>query len=204
LQDTEVVTMRVSSGQETESWMIHRDLLTHHSPFFAAALSGSFKESTTNTVELIEDDPGAFALFVQWLYTGKCEVKFDKTPSIACLAWALGDKLHCPTFQDRAICRLIAYNQEYPLREDAMRLIYNVSPPGSRLRMFAVDSVCWDRTKNKKLPQIGAADIMAVEDFNRDLLERLLEYGNEAENLCSYGARYLKVLDYGTCVMGGN
>lgn len=196
--------MRVGSGQGTESWTIHRDLLTHHSPFFAAALSGSYKESTTNTVELIEDDPGAFTLFVQWLYTGKCEIEFDKTPSIACLAWALGDKLHCPTFQDRAMCRLIAYYEDSPLHENTMRLIYNVSPPGSRLRMFAVDSVCWDRMENKHLQQIGAAGVMAVEDFNRDLLERLLEYGNEAENLCFDGARYLKVLDYGTCVMGRN
>lgn len=187
--------MRVGSGQDAESWMIHKDLLTHQSPFFAAALSGCFKESTTNTVELIEDDPGAFTLFVQWLYTGEYDIKFDNTPSIACLAWALGDKLQCPTFQDYAMCRLIAYYEEHILNEDAMRLIYNVSPPGSRLRMFAVDTICWDRMENKKLQQIGAAGVMSVEDSNRDLLERLLEYGNKVEDPGYHRSRYM---DQGT------
>ncbi|KAI4249484.1 MAG: hypothetical protein L6R42_008971 [Xanthoria sp. 1 TBL-2021] len=85
LQDTGVVTVRVGSSNDT--WTIHRRLLTHHSPFFAAALNGSFNESTTKTVELIEDDPSAFMLFVLWLYSG--EPKFnsnDGLPKIACLA----------------------------------------------------------------------------------------------------------------------
>ncbi|KAL8757745.1 MAG: hypothetical protein Q9199_001998 [Rusavskia elegans] len=90
LQDTGVITVRV--GNSNDTWTFHRKLLTHHSPFFAAALKGSSKESTTITVELIEDNPSAFMLFVKWLYSG--ELSFNSSDGlleIACLAWALGE-----------------------------------------------------------------------------------------------------------------
>ncbi|KAL8893561.1 MAG: hypothetical protein Q9192_005144 [Flavoplaca navasiana] len=120
LQDTVVVTVRVGSGEEVKSWAIHKGLLTHHSPFFAAALNGSFKESTSNVVELIEDSPEAFKLFVYWLYTGDFELASDTKglPRIACLAWALGDKLQCPVFQDLAMLQLLDYHKQAWLVED--------------------------------------------------------------------------------------
>ncbi|KAL8753350.1 MAG: hypothetical protein Q9199_005102 [Rusavskia elegans] len=193
LQDTGVVTVRVGRGKDAESWTIHKGLLIYHSPFFAAALNGSFRESTTNTVELIEDDPGAFTDFVLWLYTGKLETEFDGLFGNACFAWALGDKLQCPAFQDRAMCHLIVQYKSDFFDEDTMRLIYNVSPPGSKLRSFAVDQVCLDRSVGSQT--IGAAAVVSVEDFNKDLLERLLPYGNEAEYPHLQGSRYMKVLD---------
>ncbi|KAI4254860.1 MAG: hypothetical protein L6R42_007013 [Xanthoria sp. 1 TBL-2021] len=197
LQDTGVVTVRVGQGKDAESWTIHRGLLIYHSPFFAAALNGSFMESKTNTVELIEDDPGAFTHFVLWLYTGKFETELDGLFGNTCLAWALGDKLQCPTCQDRAMCHLLVQYKKGYFDEDTMRLIYNVSPPGSKLRSFAVDQVCWDRSIDEQT--IGAAAVVSVEDFDKDLLERLLPYDNEAEDPHLQGSRYMKVLDYETC-----
>lgn len=40
---------------------------------------------------------------------------------------------------------------------------------------------------------------MAVRDFNRDLLTRLLEYNKDAEIPSENSSRYLEVLDYKTC-----
>lgn len=150
-------------------------------------------------MELIEDSPEAFKLFVQWLYTGDLAPN-DLAPGtkglarIACLAWALGDKLQCPVFQDRAMLQLIAYHQDQWLTGKTMRLIYHVSPPGSKLRSFAVDVVCYDEILDQR-PGIGVDGIMAVEDFNRDLLEHLVNFNCKA-NPCDDGSRYLKVLDF--------
>lgn len=172
----------------------------HHSPFFATALSRSFPE-VLNTFELPGDHPGAFTLFVQWLYTGETDDQPDTLPGVACIAWDLGAKFQCPAFQDRVMCQLIDYHKTAFLKEDSMRLIYRISPPGSELRNFAVDQVCWDRTMENRenAQQVGAAGVMAAKDFNRDLLERLLEYGNEPEDPCEEGSVYLKVLDYAVC-----
>ncbi|KAL8868402.1 MAG: hypothetical protein Q9198_008190 [Flavoplaca austrocitrina] len=200
LQGTQVVTVNVGSGEDAESWIIHKRLLAHHSPFFAAAFNGNFAESATNTVSLVEDDPDAFELFVQWLYSGQLASNVNYAyhlPNVFCLAWALGDKLQCSVFQDRAMLQLLAYHQNAWLVEDTMRLIYNVSPSGSLLRSFVVDMVCYDQKVEQAL-DIGVDGIMAVEDFNRDLLKRLVKFDSTEgrENPCKEGSRYLKVLNF--------
>ncbi|KAL9622267.1 MAG: hypothetical protein Q9204_008039, partial [Flavoplaca sp. TL-2023a] len=98
---------------------------------------------------------------------------------------------------DLAMLQILAYHKLVWLTEDTMRLIYNVSPPGSKLRVFAVDEVCYYQIVNQS-PAIEVDGIMAVEDFNRDLLERLVKFnGMEGEDdPCDEGSPYLKVLDF--------
>ncbi|KAL8642714.1 MAG: hypothetical protein Q9226_008477, partial [Calogaya cf. arnoldii] len=151
------------------------------------------------TFELKEDDPGAFELFIQWLYTGTYDPELDSDglPDVACHAWALGDKLQCPSFQDRAMCQLIAYFQNGYIGKNIIRLIYDVSMPGSMLRTFAVDQTRYDLTLDSPPDQkVGAAEIMAVKEFTQDFLD---EYGNNAEDPFDQGTRYMKVLNYHEC-----
>ncbi|KAL8869640.1 MAG: hypothetical protein Q9198_007832 [Flavoplaca austrocitrina] len=203
LQDTQLVTVNVGSSEAAESWTIHKRLLAHHSPYFAAAFNGNFTESATNTVCFVEDDPDAFKLFVQWLYSGELVRDLgdeDDLPNILCLAWALGDKLQCPVFQDRVMLKFVAYHNIYWMREDTMRLIYDISPPGSVLRAFAVDLLCWERLMDGPA-NIGVAAIMAVEDLIKDLLE-CEESFDRGEDPHEMWGCYLKVLDYEKCTLG--
>ncbi|KAF1352350.1 hypothetical protein BDV97DRAFT_279620, partial [Delphinella strobiligena] len=49
------------------TYKIHRDLLTSASPFFAAALNGTFAEGLDQTVRLPADKPEIFEWFIWWL-----------------------------------------------------------------------------------------------------------------------------------------
>ena len=80
------------SRPETK-YLIHQELLTAASPFFAAALDGTFAEGLDQTVRLPEEKPEIFEWFLQWLYTGtlrtpvpKCKYLFEppnpKTPAL--------------------------------------------------------------------------------------------------------------------------
>lgn len=60
-------------------YLIHKELLTSASPFFAAALNGTFAEGMDQTVRLPEEKPEIFEWFCQWLYTGTL-----KTPAPKC------------------------------------------------------------------------------------------------------------------------
>ena len=124
----------------------------------------------------------------------------DGLPGIACLAWALGDKFQCPVFQDHAMLELVAFHGDHYLTEDTVRLIYNITPPKSKLRAFAVDSLCWDRIMDGP-SLISAAAIMAVEDFNRDLLMQEEGFG-KGDNPRKHVGCYLKVLDIDECKLG--
>ena len=55
-------------------YVVHKELLTSASPFFAAALNGTFAEGLDQSVRLPEEKPDSFEWFLQWLYTGSLTV----------------------------------------------------------------------------------------------------------------------------------
>jgi hypothetical protein len=68
---------------------VHEDLLTYHSSFFRAALTGHFKEAENKCVVLEDDDPQVFELFVHWLYHKRFPTKDDAADLFA--AWTAED-----------------------------------------------------------------------------------------------------------------
>ncbi|QDS72540.1 hypothetical protein FKW77_000382 [Venturia effusa] len=54
-------------GTQDEPFIIHRDLITASSDYFAKALNGGFKEKD-GIVRLEDHDPTTFSQYVQWLY----------------------------------------------------------------------------------------------------------------------------------------
>ncbi|KAK4497153.1 hypothetical protein PRZ48_011603 [Zasmidium cellare] len=64
-------------------YIIHKELLTAASPFFAAALNGTFAEGLDQTVRLPEEKPESFEWFIQWLYTGTLTTQPTNTDPLA-------------------------------------------------------------------------------------------------------------------------
>ncbi|KAI9733916.1 MAG: hypothetical protein M1834_002571 [Cirrosporium novae-zelandiae] len=64
-----IITLVV--GEEQKKMTAHQSLLYRKSGFFAAALSGNFRESKEDLIKLPEDDPELIKLLLHWMYTGK-------------------------------------------------------------------------------------------------------------------------------------
>lgn len=119
-------------------------ILCHHSPFFRAALNGSFAEAESGKVDLPEDDPNVFAHLLLWMhgqdYTFKDEYAMTDTLRLLELADKLlvGPALvqHVATFQMTA---LMKGRQE--LTAEHIRLAYNIPSARSVARVFAKYSV---------------------------------------------------------------
>lgn len=62
--------MIVGTGDERKSFALHKSLVCKRSEYFRASLGGDWKESHTGQIELSEDDPKVFALYIQSLYVG--------------------------------------------------------------------------------------------------------------------------------------
>ncbi|OBT71523.1 hypothetical protein VF21_09686 [Pseudogymnoascus sp. 05NY08] len=110
---TEIATIIV--GVERKKWTIPTDLLCFHSGYFRSALKGGFAEAKTKTVELLEEQPAAFELVVEWLYTHAIGARLpnedeeEQSAKIGRLldTWVLSEYLQMPKLQN-IIIRLMS------------------------------------------------------------------------------------------------
>lgn len=135
-------------GKERKHWSIHRNLLCHHSPYFETELLGhevpkKQDREGSNKLELPEDDPRGFELFVKWLYQGQLDDVSDLNDNdkyeyaVAChKLYLLSSKFSMPHLSNLAID---AYRQNLNAAHlvpdaDEINDIYRSSPPGSPFR----------------------------------------------------------------------
>lgn len=203
--------MVVGADGVTKTWHLPKELLINASPFFAAALIGSFVEAASKEVKLPEDDTDAFALFIRWLYIGEtaaidCICGYDYNEPHRCpaasvqtyvQAWILGDKLGCPIFKDIAMLGLVRTYYPELINTKTVRIAYEKSAPGSKLRKCLLDLVRYEAWA-------GAFETDAVEwmsfarhcvDFGKDLMRAMFETGEkEVKHPFKQKAKYLEVL----------
>ena len=129
--------------------MLHRALLTRHSSFFAAAFApGRFAESSSNKIELSTDDPCAFGIFVQWLYTTECGAGAwgsfcGVSPLDTVKTYCLADKFGIPELRDATIHKLysanLAKSSDILLTPSCIEYATQNSMPGCPLQMLMTD-----------------------------------------------------------------
>ncbi|KAJ4334039.1 hypothetical protein N0V95_009273 [Ascochyta clinopodiicola] len=149
-------------GPDKKPFVIHQDLLTYHSQFFKAALTGNFKEAGDKTVTLEEDDPLIFEFFVHWLYHKGFPAKHNttvellndwehekdnggaKTGNLINL-YILSDQYGVPDLRFLALTELFQHMEEpetgLPNRSQIVHA-FNSLPDGSALLLYLVDSHC--------------------------------------------------------------
>ncbi|KAF2704198.1 hypothetical protein K504DRAFT_442237 [Pleomassaria siparia CBS 279.74] len=88
------VKIHVGEGDSKQSFAIHQALICARSRFFEKALNGKWKEAEEKVVKLPEDDPIAFGLYEQLLYTGSLPSKPEATGSGASQEYVILSKLY--------------------------------------------------------------------------------------------------------------
>ena len=168
--------------KDSVTWHLPKSLLTYHSPFFAAALEGSFAEAQKMQVCLVEDDPESFRIFVQWMLAEQIDLDSSvigmKSPDEEIAkAWVLGDKLRCPRFQNQLMLQLISLYQNQPICPITAATAYYRTAPNSKLRKFIIAKFLHDVVdgrNNKNRFKKGWEAMSQCEDFSRDLMKTLV------------------------------
>ena len=57
-------------GPKSQLFRVHKSFLTSKISFFEKMFSGEFKEAKENKATFPEDDPEAFEILIEWVYTG--------------------------------------------------------------------------------------------------------------------------------------
>lgn len=166
-------------GLKQKTWYLPKEVLTHCSPFFDAALNGNFSETSSKAVSLPEDDPFAFEMWAAWLSTGRLEEYCDDICYVR--AWKLGDKLVCPAFKDHVMSQFVEWYKSGDLCLDTIQLIYDVSPPGSKLRRLFVDLFIWDKRNGilKEDAEDYVKFLRGLPEFSDDVVRREVTAGSK-------------------------
>ncbi|KAL1650016.1 hypothetical protein SLS58_001393 [Diplodia intermedia] len=141
-----LVDVVVGAGDGKRQWSIHRNMLSYHSDYLASELQtdDATKNEAGNKLELSEDDPKGFELFVKWLYQGKlddvsnvsgAEAKYDY--AVAChRLFMLCERFDMPHLKNMAMDQYRKGLHEARLVPDADEIndIYKESPEGSPFR----------------------------------------------------------------------
>lgn len=140
--------MDIYVGKEKKKWTLHRNLLCHHSSYFEHEfvnneVSKAKKPGENQRLDLPEDDPAGFELFVKWLYQGQLddvsqyseEKKYDY--SVAChKLYMICDRFDISALRNISIDQYRRGLLEAQLVPDADEIndIYRQSPVGSPFR----------------------------------------------------------------------
>ena len=179
-----VILVRVGS-QPVQDWAIHRSLICTQSDMFNRMFANECIESRTGVVLLKEDDPAAFEVYAQWLYTGKILIGARNRAGEEYQGWdhlvnayILGDKLQDGHFADAVMDTIIAESNTnvngfhfYPIGR-IVQTIYNNTREGSPLRRLIVDQHVFHGAKTWFTESV-ADDIN--KEFLLDLVKAMFE-----------------------------
>ena len=183
-EGSESIKVTVGTESKQKTWYLPEKVLTRCSPFFDAALKGNFAEASSKAVNLPEDDPDAFKIWATWLSLGKCKglFEFNSYDHAYARAWILGDKLACPAFQDHVMFQFLTWFESgVGLWLDTVQVVYDVSPPGSKLRRLFLDWFVWDKL-NGSLEHNADEVIMFMRqlpEFSDDVVRREVKAGKK-------------------------
>ena len=191
-------------GPEREKWVLSEDLLCDRVPFFKAAFKSAWKEGKEKVIELPEDNPKAFAVFVDLVFLGYlacngCRHNFEvresslKHPSgpydIDLFAlWVFADKIHLPNLASEAIrmlrqCAMWHSLNTVTFSRDGLRYVYENTTKSSALRLTLIDVMVeryysGEENRNYKLMSVESLEdiVTGHEEFTVDLLKGVFEH----------------------------
>ncbi len=192
----------------SQTFDVHTDLLTKHSDFFKAALHETWKEGQTRQVELQETDPEHFAIFKNFLYSGRIYSSKeddlakdvidhlgrspDKEWNRLYHSWVLGEQLLSTPFKDavtQAIFDKTAAGPIYPVL--AHLTIYPHSMPACGVRRLLIDIAVWF-WRSSSFQKCGTSSVDC--EFLRDIC---IAFGERASTGQAYDKPFLAQNDDG-------
>lgn len=151
------VLVTVGNEPDMSTFVLQQDVVMRQSGFFNAALKDEWNEGAVDDVVTIvdmdDDDPGAFSIYAEWLWSGAIYTMADKNHAKRdddteyqqlVQAYILGDKLRDKDFQntiiDAMIEKLVTSNF---VDLKLANIIYESTLPASPLRRLLVDMYVW-------------------------------------------------------------
>ncbi|KAE9380270.1 hypothetical protein N431DRAFT_361779 [Stipitochalara longipes BDJ] len=140
----------IKAGKEGQDFGIHKELISHYSPYFRAAFTSGFEEAKTGIMKLPEVKTEVFEIFYAWLYRQKLWDKNSKqedwpdTEDLVKL-YTFADMVRIPSLQNqalRAIHKISDINNNFPY--SMIDYVWGNTTSSSPLRRYFLDQIIWE------------------------------------------------------------
>lgn len=174
-------------GSHNQHFCVHKALLCARRTYFDAMFNGGFEESQKRAASFPDDDPVAFSLFLEWLYTSRLPAMVDAVSEAQFLnrirLYGFADRIGDAGLMETAMASILegykATSRCPSVR--AVKLVYENTSPKDPLRFFMADVLYHiiGYRKDFSAEAIGVA-LGSSEDLAADLVE-LMRSGSPAE-----------------------
>lgn len=182
---SEYITVIV--GPQRKDFRAHRDLLTHYSGYFKVALRRNVRtENQNKRIELSDDDPEIFAIFMKFMYEQRLFNALKAAPGTPgsdwipisamtlCETYVFGQRRNVPALKNTALNLLILKQLEDTfVSENTIKYVYENTAEGSGPRMLLSDifAHCCDFKSEEVQGALKEQDVLPYE-FLADVLSK--------------------------------
>jgi hypothetical protein len=132
-------------GPERKDFIVHKKLLCESAQFFKGALTRDFEEAHKGEIEMLEDSPGAFSLYVDWIYrstlpTGNTEEHLHNLYDL----YIFAEKLCLVELKDKTMDSIQDMAKKYDLKDELItvdlvsKVLLNTRSKWVGLRYFLI------------------------------------------------------------------
>lgn len=176
----DVATVTLIVGESKTAFHVHEATLFEASPFFKAAFTLDFRESSERVMTLPGEDESIFGLFVDWLYhqrydillnPNKSENKCDRYMQPVQL-FALADRYDVRSLRNLLVSQMFALLKQENLQSLEIQTFvyaYEHTSPNSSIRKLLADYLAWVVDKSSFKPAIFQAWLQGYPDISVDL-----------------------------------
>lgn len=142
-----MVTIIIGPEESKETFIVHKEIICHYSPFFSIAFNSKFTESSTKTMSLPDIEIDNFGLLVHWFYTQQIDLDpKDRDANVLPLAklWTISKRFMISKLQNNIMDKLrvmVEFAEKQSLK-DFLHYAYE-SKEMSPLKRLAADRMAW-------------------------------------------------------------
>jgi hypothetical protein len=167
-------------GKKRTQFVIHKKLLCNTTDFFLKAFGGSFKESE-GIMHLQDEHPGAFSLFVNWLYRSRISHVSTARHWVDLFnLYIFAEKLCLNELANRTIDRIRHMEACSSLDIVTIALtihVYKKTFADSPLRQYCVEALAYDLSREAMEQHIPVDDrLKQIWEYSRDDCDFFVDY----------------------------
>ena len=187
--------VKVYVGPERKLWTLPEDVLCKID-YFKAAFKSGFKEGVEKQIHMPEDNPSAFAHFVDWIFCDSVIDPFErerKNPDyqlILCNLWFLADKLSVKELAKSTIKELeILIKFEYQLlAPETVTFFYKNTTESSEIRKSLVEWTAWQFLVLEEIDESLWTEVASCDAlFTVDVVKKLRLHLLDGKDKCEWG-----------------